>query len=88
MRVARKVPQSTGAAVLGSTDEPPAAPCPGRLALRQLRSCQLRVILKYGAAPRQRIAESTQTLSRQRRNSQRQVNGIRLKCRVATVIAM
>ena len=88
VRVARKVPQSTGAAVSGSTDESSTAPFLDRLALRQLRSCQLCVILKHRVAPRQRIAESTQTLSRQRRNSRRRANGIQLKCTVATVTAI
>ena len=48
---ARKVPQSTGVAVSGSTDEPPAAPRPGRLALRQLRYRQFRVIRKQRIRP-------------------------------------
>ena len=51
MRAARKVPQSTGAAVSGSTDEPPAAPRPDLLALRLLRCRQLRLIRKHGARP-------------------------------------
>ena len=41
--------QSTGAPVLGLTDEPPAAPGTHRLAPRLLRIRKLRVIRKHGA---------------------------------------
>ena len=71
MRAARKVPRSTGAAVSGSTDEPPAAPRPNRLALRLLRCRQLRVIWKHGAL----ASAVSQTLSEQRRNRPRRAKG-------------
>ena len=63
MRAARKVPQSTCAAVSGSTEEPPATPPshPDRLALRLLWYRLLRMIRKLGhdhPLPSQRIADN------------------------------
>ena len=51
VRAARKVPKCTDATVSASTDEPPAAPGTGCLALHLLRCRQLRVIRKHGARP-------------------------------------
>ena len=63
MRAARKVPQSTGAAVSGWTDEPPATPRLDRLALRLLRYRQLSMIRKHGARPP--VAQSAYRRNRQ-----------------------
>ena len=62
------VPQSTGATVSGSPDEPPAAPRSDRLAQRLLRCRQLRVIRKHGARPpltRQGIAGTVRAAAEQ-----------------------
>ena len=69
MRAARKVPQSTGAAVSGWTDEPPAAPRPDPLTLRLLllqsvRYRQLSMIRKHGARPP--VAQSAYCTGRHR----------------------
>ena len=72
------MPQSTAAAISGSTDEFPAAPRPGHLALRLLRCRQLRVIVKHWAGPC--FVSVSLTLSEQRRNGWYRALGSRLKC--------
>ena len=53
---ARKVPQSIGAAVLGSTDEPPSAPRPGH---RQLSVIRKHRVTGYNQPlPHQRVADT------------------------------